>query len=159
MVSSFQTKFQSKLSWQKIYQEFHQHALIKPSTTQNMASWRKIWASGIVSLRATIWDRDWWKLKIGPFANFMLITFDFDRQYDLSKARKVGFREEIDTVDGYKIVRMERMRQAKILPWKKINRRHHLWHSRLSSRSTGIWKLGFVPCIFGSCYLVELGIS
>lgn len=45
----------------------------------------------------------------------MLVDFDFDRQYDLSRSREVGFSEEIDTVEGY-IKAWERMRDAKILP-------------------------------------------
>ncbi|KAF4956390.1 hypothetical protein FSARC_11592 [Fusarium sarcochroum] len=47
--------------------------------------------------------------------HFMMVDFDFDRQYDLSHARDVGFKEEIDTVDGY-IQSWERMRAAKLLP-------------------------------------------
>ncbi|KAF9878589.1 sirq protein [Colletotrichum karsti] len=47
--------------------------------------------------------------------HFMLVDFDFDRQYDLSRSRKVGFSEEIDTVQGY-IESWERMRAAKQLP-------------------------------------------
>ncbi|KAJ4208892.1 hypothetical protein NW759_013493 [Fusarium solani] len=47
--------------------------------------------------------------------HFMMVDFDFDRQYDLSHARSVGFMEEIDTVDGY-IQSWARMRAAKLLP-------------------------------------------
>lgn len=47
--------------------------------------------------------------------HFMLVQFDFDRQYDLSKARSVGFEEEINTVEGY-IKAWDRMRAAKLLP-------------------------------------------
>ncbi|KAH9238004.1 hypothetical protein K456DRAFT_1747645 [Colletotrichum gloeosporioides 23] len=47
--------------------------------------------------------------------HFMLVDFDFDRQYDLSRSREVGFAEEIDTVDGY-VVSWERMRAARQLP-------------------------------------------
>ncbi|KAL7757111.1 hypothetical protein ACKLNR_014104 [Fusarium oxysporum f. sp. zingiberi] len=47
--------------------------------------------------------------------HFMMVDFDFDRQYDLSHARSVGFTEEIDTVDGY-IKSWDRMRAAKFLP-------------------------------------------
>lgn len=47
--------------------------------------------------------------------HFMLVQFDFDRQYDLSAARGVGFHEEIKTVDGY-IAAWQRMRSARILP-------------------------------------------
>ncbi|UPK89983.1 hypothetical protein LCI18_000918 [Fusarium solani-melongenae] len=47
--------------------------------------------------------------------HFMIVDFDFDRQYDLSHARSVGFMEEIDTVNGY-IQSWARMRAAKLLP-------------------------------------------
>lgn len=46
---------------------------------------------------------------------FMLVDFDFDRQYDLSRARSVGFNEQIDTAEGY-FISWNRMRAAKILP-------------------------------------------
>lgn len=47
--------------------------------------------------------------------HFMLVDFDFDRQYDLSRARQVGFTESIDTLEGYKIA-FERMAAAKMIP-------------------------------------------
>lgn len=47
--------------------------------------------------------------------HFMLVQFDFDRQYDLSRSRAVGFKEEIDTAEGY-FLSWERMRSANILP-------------------------------------------
>ncbi|KAJ4398046.1 hypothetical protein N0V91_010511 [Didymella pomorum] len=50
-----------------------------------------------------------------PFVHFMLVQFDFDRQYDLSRSRQVGFNDEIDTVQGY-VKAWEKMRRAKILP-------------------------------------------
>lgn len=50
-----------------------------------------------------------------PFLYFVMTVFDFDRHYDLSAARSVGFKETIDTVEGYKIA-FRRMREAKIIP-------------------------------------------
>lgn len=47
--------------------------------------------------------------------HFMLVQFDFDRQYDLSKAREAGFKESIDTVEGYRIA-FDRMSAANIIP-------------------------------------------
>lgn len=47
--------------------------------------------------------------------HFMMVDFDFDRQYDLAHSRAVGFNEEIDTAEGY-IKSWERMREAKFLP-------------------------------------------
>jgi hypothetical protein len=46
---------------------------------------------------------------------FMLVDFDFNREYSLEKARSVGFTESISTVDGYKIT-FDRMAAAKIIP-------------------------------------------
>ncbi|EHK95991.1 hypothetical protein M7I_8327 [Glarea lozoyensis 74030] len=47
--------------------------------------------------------------------HFMLVQFDFDRQYDLSRAREVGFMESIDTAQGY-FTAWDRMKAAKIFP-------------------------------------------
>ncbi|KAF6814740.1 sirq protein [Colletotrichum plurivorum] len=52
---------------------------------------------------------------IWSFTHFMLVDFDFDRQYDLSRVREVGFAETIDTVESY-VATWERMRAAKQLP-------------------------------------------
>lgn len=57
----------------------------------------------------TVEEQNW------PFVYFMLVQFNFDRQYDLTRSRKIGFKEEIDTAEGY-IKAWDRMRNAKILP-------------------------------------------
>ncbi|CAH0028169.1 unnamed protein product [Clonostachys rhizophaga] len=49
------------------------------------------------------------------FIHFVLVDFAFDRDYDLTYSRKLGFTEKVDTVQSY-ITAWERMRQAKILP-------------------------------------------
>lgn len=41
-------------------------------------------------------DRQGW-----GFTHFMLVNFDFDCQYDLSKLRQVRFSEEIKTPQGH----------------------------------------------------------
>lgn len=41
--------------------------------------------------------------------------FDFDRQFDLSAIRAVGFEEEVDSSDGYRVA-FDRMRAARIIP-------------------------------------------
>lgn len=46
---------------------------------------------------------------------FMLVDFDFDREYSLEKAHAVGFKESIATVDGYTTV-FDRMVHANIIP-------------------------------------------
>ncbi|RAH81335.1 hypothetical protein BO86DRAFT_448471 [Aspergillus japonicus CBS 114.51] len=45
----------------------------------------------------------------------MLLDFDFDRQYSLDRARAAGFRESIDTVEGYKVA-FDRMAKARLIP-------------------------------------------
>ncbi|KAH6974669.1 hypothetical protein EDB80DRAFT_830835 [Ilyonectria destructans] len=61
-------------------------------------------------LNARLIDEQGW-----GHVHFMMVQFDFDRQYDLSRSREVGFAEEIDTAQGY-IIAWERMRAAKLLP-------------------------------------------
>lgn len=50
-----------------------------------------------------------------PFLYFVMTAFDFDREYDLTAAKEVGFKETIDDVKGFEIA-FERMREAKIIP-------------------------------------------
>ncbi|ETS77226.1 hypothetical protein PFICI_11100 [Pestalotiopsis fici W106-1] len=61
-------------------------------------------------LKETLAEEQHW-----GFIEFMLVQFNFDRHYNLQRSREVGFTEEIDTVEGYKIA-WERMRKAKMLP-------------------------------------------
>ncbi|GKT50067.1 short chain dehydrogenase sol3 [Colletotrichum spaethianum] len=49
------------------------------------------------------------------FLDFMLVQVGFDREFDLTRSREVGFIEEIDTVEGFKTA-WERMKAAKQLP-------------------------------------------
>jgi hypothetical protein len=49
------------------------------------------------------------------FLTFMLGMAVFGREYDLSKAREIGFTETRDTVDGY-LTAFELMRTARIIP-------------------------------------------
>lgn len=62
------------------------------------------------SLRKRVIDEQGW-----GHVNFMLVQFDFDREFDMSHARSVGFGEEQDTVQGY-FKAWERMRAAHIIP-------------------------------------------
>ncbi|RMZ37398.1 sirQ protein [Aspergillus flavus] len=50
-----------------------------------------------------------------PFIHFMLVEFDFDREYTLDAARSIGFTERIDTVQGYRVA-FDRMAAARIIP-------------------------------------------
>jgi hypothetical protein len=74
----------------------------------NISVWKKM-AEEHGLKKAVVEEQNW------SFVHFMLVDFDFDRQYDLTRSRKVGFKEEIDTADGY-VKAWERMRKAKILP-------------------------------------------
>jgi hypothetical protein len=47
--------------------------------------------------------------------HFMLVDFDFDREYSLDKINGVGFDGWIDTVEGYKVA-FERMVEARLIP-------------------------------------------
>lgn len=49
------------------------------------------------------------------FLTFVMADFDFNRQYDISAARSIGFTEEVDTVTGYTTA-FDRMRNAKVIP-------------------------------------------
>ncbi|KAH9213679.1 hypothetical protein DL95DRAFT_524340 [Leptodontidium sp. 2 PMI_412] len=75
---------------------------------QNVRAWEQL-------ARRTGTDPEIFKSYNWLFVHFMLVVFDFDRPYDLAKARSVGFGEEAETLDGYKIA-WDRMRAAKFLP-------------------------------------------
>ncbi|CAG7963269.1 unnamed protein product [Penicillium nalgiovense] len=77
-----------------------------------------------VSENKTIWDRLVLThgLKKGLIesqnwghVNFMLVDFDFAREYSLEAARSVGFNEQIDTLQGYHVT-FDRMVKAKFIP-------------------------------------------
>ncbi|KAF9698994.1 hypothetical protein EKO04_002714 [Ascochyta lentis] len=71
-------------------------------------AWKKLVES--YNLKENVVEEQNW-----PFVHFMLVDFDFDRQYDLTRSREVGFDQEIDTSEGY-VKAWERMRKANILP-------------------------------------------
>lgn len=50
-----------------------------------------------------------------PFLDFVMVMFDFDRQYSLDKVRSVGFEDKIDTVKGYTDA-FDRLKAAGIVP-------------------------------------------
>lgn len=51
---------------------------------------------------------NWWFVE-------RILQIPFDRQFDLSSARQVGFTETVDTTRGYTLV-FDRMRQANMIP-------------------------------------------
>lgn len=59
------------------------------------------------ALEATSWE----------FMSAIMGGITFDRQYDLSACREVGFQEKMETVQGYSRA-FERMRSARIIPSK-----------------------------------------
>ena len=75
---------------------------------EHMGEWQAICSSHGLDQQA-VKSQNW------GHVHFMLVQFDFDRQYDLSRAREAGFTESIDTVEGYRIA-FERMVAAKIIP-------------------------------------------
>lgn len=44
---------------------------------------------------------------------------EFDRTFDFGEARRIGFTESVDPVEGYRIA-FDRMRAAKILLWPSV---------------------------------------
>lgn len=56
---------------------------------------------------------NWWFVE-------RILQIPFDRQFDLSSAREVGFQETVDTTRGYTLV-FDRMRQAKMIPSKHLS--------------------------------------
>lgn len=63
-------------------------------------------------LRSGVADSD---LAFEGFEYFLLVQFDFDRQYDMSKMYSTGFTEERSVMEAWGGV-FDRMRQAKIIP-------------------------------------------
>ncbi|KAH7395595.1 hypothetical protein BKA64DRAFT_62366 [Cadophora sp. MPI-SDFR-AT-0126] len=81
---------------------------IEEFVTQNVGAWEKL--AGRTGIDPQVFTTYNWL-----FVHFMLVVFDFNRQYDLTKAKAVGFTDEVDTVEGYRIA-WDRMRAAKFLP-------------------------------------------
>jgi len=75
---------------------------------EHMGEWQELCTSQGLDRKA-VESQNW------GHVHFMLVEFDFDRQYDLSRAREIGFTESIDTVQGYQIA-FDRMAAAKIIP-------------------------------------------
>lgn len=80
--------------------------------------------AAFVQRNANLWNRLVQRLglRVGrietfywPFLDFLMDKAFFDRQYDLSAARSVGFVETIDTVKAYMIA-FDRMRAARVIP-------------------------------------------
>ncbi|KAH6619911.1 hypothetical protein C7974DRAFT_435445 [Boeremia exigua] len=78
----------------------------------NIGVWKKL-AEKHGLKEKTVEDQNW------PFVHFMLVQFDFDRQYDLTRKTEVGFKETIKTDEGY-VMAWEKMRAAKILPPREV---------------------------------------
>ncbi|KAL4871584.1 hypothetical protein BDV12DRAFT_183687 [Aspergillus spectabilis] len=77
--------------------------------SQDQGKYKRI--EGFVRENKSAWDE---VVKLAVW-EFMLVDFDFDREYDLAKARSVGFKEEVDTVEGNRVA-FERMVTAGFVP-------------------------------------------
>jgi hypothetical protein len=75
---------------------------------QNRKAWQVLCIK--YDLKEKVVDEQGW-----DHLHFMMVQFDFNREFDMSHARSVGFSEEMDTVQGY-FKAWERMRDAHILP-------------------------------------------
>ncbi|KAL4996677.1 hypothetical protein BDV10DRAFT_202277 [Aspergillus recurvatus] len=76
--------------------------------SNNKATWDRLVEKNC--LRKGLIDSQNW-----DHANFMLVDFDFPREYSLEAARSVGFNEHVDTVQGY-LNTFDRMVKAKFIP-------------------------------------------
>ncbi|KAE8380460.1 hypothetical protein BDV26DRAFT_302894 [Aspergillus bertholletiae] len=75
---------------------------------QHSATWNRL--AERHGLKKGLFDSHNW-----GHTHFMLVDFDFDREYSLEKARAAGFTESINTVHGYATV-FDRMVQANMIP-------------------------------------------
>lgn len=108
------------VTWAQVWPRLAEHfGLVGTRPEQDMVpmedfvqSNRSAWEELVVEhgLKENVLGEQNWK-----HVHLMLVQFDFDRQYDLSRSRAVGFEEEIDTAEGY-FESFKRMRAAKILP-------------------------------------------
>lgn len=81
---------------------------IQDFVSENKAIWDRLISTH--SLREGLLESQNW-----GHVNFMLIDFDFGREYSLEAARSVGFNEQIDTLQGYQVT-FDRMVNAKFIP-------------------------------------------
>lgn len=76
--------------------------------SQNKDAWNDLVASCGLRSRS-LESQNWMQVE------FLIGGFDFDREYSLQKARAIGFKQGIRTIEGYKIA-FERLVESKILP-------------------------------------------
>jgi hypothetical protein len=81
---------------------------IQEFVDDNKSAWAKVVERD--GLREGVFESQNW-----AFVHFMMVQFDFDREYDLSRGREVGFKETIDTVEGYHLA-WKRMQKANTIP-------------------------------------------
>jgi hypothetical protein len=74
---------------------------------ENKWTWAKVVKRE--GLRKSVFESQNW-----AFVHFAMVQFDFDREYDLSRAGEVDFKETIDTVEGYHLA-WKRMQKAKMI--------------------------------------------
>ncbi|KAI9034781.1 uncharacterized protein KD926_005582 [Aspergillus affinis] len=88
--------------------EQHQAQSMEEFVKLNRSSWNLVCDE--LSLRKDPIDVQGW-----AHTHNMLVDYDFDRWYDISRSRAGGFTESIDTAEAYKIA-FERMAAAGIIP-------------------------------------------
>ena len=75
---------------------------------QNAQRWKEVEATH--GLRKGLFEKYDWN-----FIDGIAVAFDFDRPYDLSKARAAGFTEQHDTIKSWTTA-FDRLREAKVIP-------------------------------------------
>ena len=75
---------------------------------KNGGRWKEVESNH--GLRKGLFERYAWS-----FVDGIAVGFDFDREYDLSRARLAGFTEEIDTIKAWTIT-FDRLKDAKVIP-------------------------------------------
>ena len=83
---------------------------VQPYIRQHLDTWKRMEKE--YALRSGIADSD---LAFEGFDYFLLVQFDFDRQYDMTKMYATGFTEERGVMQAWGGV-FDRMRKAKIIP-------------------------------------------
>jgi hypothetical protein len=83
---------------------------VRPYIQAHLDTWRQMEKKH--GLRSGIADSD---LAFEGFDYFLLVQFDFDRQYDMTKMYATGFTEERSVMQAWGM-EFDRMREAKIIP-------------------------------------------
>jgi hypothetical protein len=83
---------------------------VAPYIRAHLETWKQMEKKH--GLRCGIADSD---IAFEGFDYFLLVKFDFDRQYNMTKMYATGFTEERSVMQAWGVV-FDRMREAKIIP-------------------------------------------